>query len=68
MTASVLTEQCTRTVDGVYRPVGHRKGLLWCPLPLLSPLQVVHLGTRTCGERKYPELVGACDRYLKGLL
>ena len=37
MTASVLTEQCTGTVDGVYRPVGHRKGLLWCLLPLLSP-------------------------------
>ena len=37
VTASLLTEQCTRTVDGVFRPVGHRKGLLRCPLPLLSP-------------------------------
>ena len=31
-----------------------------CFLPLLA----VHLG----GERKDPELVGTCDRYLKGLL
>ena len=58
MTASVLTEQCTRTLDGVFRPVRHHKGLLWCLLPLL----VVHLGARTCGERKNPESVGACAR------
>ena len=35
---------------------------------LFLPLLVAHLGARTRGERKNPELAGACDRYLEGLL
>ena len=58
MTASVITEQCTRTLDDVVRPGRHHKGLLWCFLPL----PVVHLDATGLWRKKNPELVGACVR------
>ena len=62
MTASVLTEQCTRTLDGVVRSVRHHKGLLWCLLPLLSPSTGHASRCEDLWRKKNPELVGACAR------
>ena len=58
MTASVLTEQCTRTLDGVVRPGRHPQRAV----VVSSPSTGRASWCEDLWRKKNPELVGACAR------
>ena len=69
MTASLLTAQCTRTVDDVYQANGTPQRVVAVSSPVSFSFYWPCISVRGPVEKeKDPELVGTCDRYLKGLL